>query len=127
MNAGHVLRGLAASPGWGHGRARVVRTVAELASVESGDILIAPYALPDLVAAFDRIGGFVTDQGGRLAHAAVIARELQLPAVVGAQTATASVPDGSIVVVDGTAGTVEVLWTTGSRGGPRQASGRDGD
>jgi pyruvate,water dikinase len=68
-----------------------------------------------LVLAFDRITGLVTDQGGRLAHAVIVARELRLPAVVATQTATTSIPDGSTVIVDGSAGVVEVV---GSAGGP---------
>jgi pyruvate, water dikinase len=70
---------------------------------------VAPRAVPDLVIVFDRIRGLVTDHGGRLAHAVVVARERGLPVVVATETATTSVLDGSVVDVDGSAGTVAVL------------------
>ena len=55
------------------------------------------------------VAGLVTDTGGILSHAAVVAREYRLPAVVGAEVATAAIPDGARVEVDGDAGTVRIL------------------
>lgn len=55
------------------------------------------------------LGAIVTDRGGQLSHAAIIAREFNIPAIVGSRNATQIIPDGAQVRVDGTAGTVEVL------------------
>jgi phosphoenolpyruvate synthase/pyruvate phosphate dikinase len=104
-----VIRGLPASPGRRRGRARVLRAVADLAEVQPGEILVTRSAVPDVVVAFDRIGALITDQGGRLAHAAVVAREFGVPAVVGTQIATHNIPNGSIVMLDGAEGTVTVV------------------
>jgi pyruvate,water dikinase len=84
-------------------------SLSDLSRVQPGDILVTRFAAPDVVLVFDRIGGLVTDQGGRSAHAAVVARELGVPAVVGTQVATETIPDGGIVALDGTAGSVRVV------------------
>jgi phosphoenolpyruvate synthase/pyruvate phosphate dikinase len=104
-----LLQGIAASPGRRCGRARVLVRAADLSEVAAGEILVTRFATPDVVLVFDRIAGFVTDQGGRSAHAAVVAREFGVPAVVGAQVATREIPDGSDVALDGTEGSVRLL------------------
>ena len=55
------------------------------------------------------LGAIVTDRGGQLSHAAIVARECGIPAVVGTMKATTAIPDGARIRVDGTAGRVEVL------------------
>src|SRR4051812_42168901 len=84
-----MLRGIAGSPGRVNAIARVLVGPGGLSDVRRGEILVARGATPELVLAFDRIVGLVTDQGGRSAHAVVVAREWGIPAVVGTQTATA--------------------------------------
>ncbi len=108
MAEGSLIVGIAASPGRRRGRARVLRTLGDLPTVRSGEILVARAMVPDLVLAFDRVTAVVTDYGGRLAHASVVARELGVPAVVGTQVATVQIPDGSLILIDGSAGTVLV-------------------
>jgi len=81
----------------------------EFTKIRSGEILVTRFATPDVVLVFDRIVGLVTDQGGRSAHAAVVARELGIPTVVGVQNATEMIADESTILIDGTDGTVEVL------------------
>jgi pyruvate, water dikinase len=103
------ITGIPASRGRSTGRARVLLDPAEIHRVRPGEILVAAYAVPDLVLAFDRISGLVTDQGGRFAHAAVVARELGIPAVVGTQIATTEIADGSTLCLDGGAGTVAIV------------------
>lgn len=109
MDEVSVVHGIGASPGRRRGRARVLFTVDDYADVALGEILVTRFATPDVTLAFDRIAGLVTDQGGRSAHAAVVARELGVPAVVGTQAATAIIPNGADVVLDGTQGTVRIL------------------
>jgi len=86
----------------------VVLDTRDLARVAPGEILVTRAANPAVVLVFDRIAAFVTDQGGRSAHASVVARELGIPAVVGTQTATQQITDGALLLVDGAAGTIDV-------------------
>jgi pyruvate, water dikinase len=81
----------------------------DFSQVGAGDILVTRFTTPEVVLAFDRIAGLITDQGGRSAHAAVVAREVGVSAVVGTQIATEAIPDGSVVDLDGSEGTVRVL------------------
>jgi phosphohistidine swiveling domain-containing protein len=84
-------------------------SASDLSGVRPGEVLVTRFASPEVVLAFDRIGALVTDQGGRSAHAAVVARELGIPAVVGTQEATQVVASGDLVAIDGAAGTVRIL------------------
>ncbi len=92
------------------GTARVVHDVGEaLQSVEPGDVVVAPYTAPTYNAVLAMAGAIVTEEGGLLCHAAVIARELGLPAVIGAVDAMERIPDGATVEVDPVLGRVRVL------------------
>jgi phosphohistidine swiveling domain-containing protein len=106
---GDVLHGTAASRGTAHGRARVVTGLEDFERVQAGDILVCATTTPAWTPLFGSISGLVTDTGGILCHAAVIAREYGLPAVVGASVATSVVPDGATIKIDGGAGTVTVV------------------
>ena len=105
---GDQLRGSPASPGSYTGQVRVVRKEADFASLLPGEVLVCPTATPSWTILFGIAGALVTDGGGPLAHAAIVAREHGLPAVVGAVTATSRLTDGQNVTVDGTAGTVTI-------------------
>lgn len=92
------------------GTARVVHDAGEaLAAVEPGDIIVAPYTAPTYNAVLAMAGGLVTEDGGLLCHAAVLARELGLAAVIGAVDAMARIPDGATIEVHPVAGRVRVL------------------
>ena len=106
---GDVVHGTAASGGRAVGRARVVRGPEDFARVESGEVLVCTTTTPAWTPLFGSIAGLVTDTGGILSHGAVVAREYSLPAVVGAEVATNTIPDGARVEVDGDAGTVTVV------------------
>ncbi|HWO74150.1 MAG TPA: PEP-utilizing enzyme [Dehalococcoidia bacterium] len=103
-----VLRGVAASPGSYRGRARVVDSIQEAASLEAGDVLVCRATTPAWTPFFALIGALVANSGGLLSHSAVVAREFGIPAVIGAVTATVQVPDGATVTVDGTSGLVVI-------------------
>ncbi len=77
--------------------------------LESGDVLVCVMTSPAWTPLFAVAGAIVTDTGGILSHPAIAAREYGIPAVVGAKRATAAIPDGALVTVDGTAGTVTIL------------------
>ena len=107
---GAALRGTGVGSEPYSGTARVVHDAAEaLAQVEPGDIIVAPYTAPTYNAVLGMAGAIVTEEGGLLCHAAVIARELGLPAVIGARGAMSEIRDGSRVEVDPVAGVVRLL------------------
>ena len=92
------------------GTARVVGDAIEaLALMEPGDVLVAPYTAPTYNAVLAMAGAIVTEAGGLLCHAAVIARELGIPAVIGAADAMDLIADGATVEVDPMSGRVTVL------------------
>lgn len=103
------LSGIAAVPGVVQGRARVVSTMAEAKSLQRGEILVAPWIHPDWMPLFALAGALVTDQGGALSHAAVVAREYGLTAVVGTGKATKVFETGQIIEVNGATGTVTLV------------------
>src|SRR5205823_11194450 len=102
------LYGVGASPGVYVGRARIVRGPTELGRLEQGDVLVAPVTGPAFNVVLPLIGAVVTDRGGALSHAAVVAREFGIPAVVGTDQATSRIPDGARILVDGDRGFVAV-------------------
>jgi phosphohistidine swiveling domain-containing protein len=104
-----VLAGLAASPGVVEGPARVIFRADQLDELKQGEILVAPSTSPSWTPVFARIVAAVSDIGGVMSHAAIVAREYGLPAVVGAAGATKRIRTGDRLRVDGTAGTVTVL------------------
>lgn len=106
---GRTLTGLGASAGTYRGRVRVVRSDADFPRLQPGDVLVCPVTTPTWSPLFAVAGALVTDNGGVLSHAAIVARENGLPAVVGTVTATAVLRDGAEVVVDGSRGTVTKL------------------
>ncbi|MBI3975966.1 MAG: phosphoenolpyruvate synthase, partial [Armatimonadetes bacterium] len=104
-----VLRGIGASPGVVRGRTRVALSPDDFERVGSGDVLVCPSSNPSWVPLFGIIAGLVTNTGGALSHAAVVAREFGVPAVVGTGEATRRLREGQMVEVDGTAGEVRLL------------------
>ena len=98
--------GLAASAGTHTGPVRIASSRADLDRVEPGDVLIAHLTTSTWEVVFGTIGALVTEGGGQLSHAAIVAREYALPAVVGCLGAMERFTDGQLVTVDGTAGTV---------------------
>ena len=83
----------------GQGNAKVIRNVSEMDRIQPGDVLIADMTDPDWEPVMKRASAIVTNRGGRTCHAAIIARELGVPAVVGCGDATTAIPDGSDVTV----------------------------
>jgi pyruvate,water dikinase len=105
----NVLRGTGASAGVVRGTARVVLSQDGFGRIQPGDVIVCPSSNPSWVPVFTIAGGLVTNTGGVLSHAAVVAREFGLPAVVGAVGATTQIADGRLVEIDGTSGIVRLL------------------
>ena len=102
------LRGTGASAGIVRGVARVVLGPDDFHRVGPGEIVVATASNPGWVPLFAIAGGFVTDTGGILSHAAVVAREFGVPAVVGTREGTKRIVDGRTIEIDGTTGLVRV-------------------
>ena len=101
-----ILTGSPASPGIGIGRVNVIFSPNEIEKVKKGDVLVAPQTNPDYVPAMKRAVAIVTEKGGRTSHAAIVSRELGIPAVVGAEGATKILKSERTVSVDGGKGEV---------------------
>ncbi|HXY50368.1 MAG TPA: PEP-utilizing enzyme [Terriglobales bacterium] len=103
------IKGFAASRGVAEGVARVVKSVQEIDRLRHGDILVCQVTNPTWAPVFQKIAAAVSDIGGSMSHAAIVAREYGLPAVVGTGTATHKIKDGQRIRVDGGRGVVTIL------------------
>lgn len=101
-----LLNGQSASPGVGFGHVRILEGPHQNDLVRQGDILVAEMTTPDYVAAMKRASAIVTERGGRTCHAAIVARELGLPCIVGAENALKALADHSVITVDGSHGDI---------------------
>ena len=106
---GDVLRGIGGCPGTATGRARVVLDPCDPGDLGPGDILVAPITDPSWTPLFVPAEAVVVDVGAQMSHAVIVSRELGIPCVVSVTGATRRIPDGALLEVDGTAGTVRVL------------------
>ncbi|OPY31397.1 MAG: putative phosphoenolpyruvate synthase [Methanomassiliicoccales archaeon PtaU1.Bin124] len=101
-----LVKGLAASPGKASGTVRMVSDEMNLEVVKQGDVMVTAMTSPDMVPAMTRASAIVTDEGGMTCHAAIVARELGIPCIVGTGDATHKLKEGTIVTVDGQTGVV---------------------
>ena len=104
-----LCSGIAASGGRAEGAARVARGPDDFDALQPREILVCRYTRPDLVPYFREIAALVTDEGGTMSHAAIIAREMGLPCVTGCGNATAVIATGARIQVDGDLGIVMSL------------------
>lgn len=106
MDTAGALKGVAASSGTVTGTARIIRDARDFHRLKKGDILVAQYTNPAWTPLFSTAAGLVVDTGGVASHAAIIAREYGLPAVMGTGNATEVLRDGETITVDGYKGLV---------------------
>ncbi|TDW95157.1 pyruvate,water dikinase [Kribbella pratensis] len=104
----NLLVGVPGSHGTAIGPARVVRGPADFPTVHPGDILICPFTDPAWTPLLSIAAGVITEQGGLLSHAAIVAREQGIPAVLAVPEATTRIPDNTPTTLNGTAGTVRI-------------------
>lgn len=107
--ATNELSGNVANRGKVVGIARIVKELSDLPKVKKGDILVASMTVPQFIPAMEKAAAFVTDEGGITCHAAIIARELDVPCIVGTKNATRLLKDGDKIEVDATKGIVKKL------------------
>jgi len=103
------LRGIPGSPGVAQGRVRLVSSMTEFADVRPGEVLVCRMTTPAWTVLFPLVAGLVTDSGGALSHAAIVAREYGVTAVVGTGDATRRLRTGDAVQVDGWTGEVAMI------------------
>ncbi len=101
-----ILSGSPASPGIGVGPVKIIMSPKEIGKVKSGDILVAPQTNPDYVPAMKKAAAIVTEKGGRTSHAAIVSRELGIPAIVGAEGATKILKEDMVITVNGLSGDI---------------------
>ena len=110
-----LLEGLGASPGIGVGVVKLIHDMDDLPKIKKGDVLVTEMTNPDMVVSMQKAIAIVTNEGGMTSHAAIVSREMGIPAVVGTGEATKTLKDGMKVTVDGTNGRIyegEVAKTT---------------
>ncbi|WP_135851923.1 phosphoenolpyruvate synthase [Halorussus salinus] len=105
-NGDVLVSGLGASPGIASGAVRIVDQLDQLDKVSEGDIIVTEMTTPDMVPAMKRAAGIATDEGGMTSHAAIVSRELGVPAVVGCTDATTTLTDDQRISIDGDKGTI---------------------
>ena len=105
----HELHGFAASPGIAEGVARVLMNANDIGLMQDGEILVCPVTNPSWGPVFGKIRATVSDIGGTMSHAAIVAREYGMPAVVGTGAATKRIKTGQRLRVDGNTGVVTIL------------------
>jgi rifampicin phosphotransferase len=105
----NILYGTGASPGFARGPARVTLSPDDFGHIKAGEIIVCPSMNVSWLPVFSVAAGIVTNAGGILSHAAVVAREFGLPAVVGARNATHTIETGKMLEIDGAKGIVRVV------------------
>ncbi len=101
-----AVQGYVAFAGRVQGKARIILSEEDFDRMEEGDVLITSMTRPEFLPVMKRAAAFVTNEGGITCHAAIVARELQKPCIIGTRIATTTFRDGELLEVDGVAGTV---------------------
>ncbi len=101
-----LLIGSPASPGIAVGPVKIIKSPNEINKIKKGNILVAPQTNPDYVPAMKKAAGIITEHGGRTSHAAIVSRELGIPAVVGAIDATKILKNDQVVTLNGATGEI---------------------
>jgi pyruvate,water dikinase len=100
VSVGAGVKGFAASRGIARGPVRIIESAQDIGRVQEGDVLVAVMTRPDYLPAMKKAVAFVTDEGGVTCHAAIVAREMRKPCVIGTKSATKILKDGELVEVD---------------------------
>jgi phosphoenolpyruvate synthase/pyruvate phosphate dikinase len=109
IDKGDDICGTIAYKGKARGMVKIVLDRADVEKLCDGDILVTPMTTPNLISAMKKAVAFVTDEGGITCHAAIVARELKKPCIIGTKIATKVLKDGDLVEVDAENGVVKIL------------------
>ena len=104
-----TIEGKIAYKGRAVGRAKIVKNVEDLPKVNTGDILVTHMTSPNYLSAMQKAAAFVTDEGGITCHAAIVAREMKKPCIIGTKYATKVFRDGDLIEVDANKGVVKII------------------
>ena len=104
-----IVKGDVANQGSAKGKVRIIIDPNRENKFNEGDILVTGMTRPDFVPLMKKAGAIVTDAGGKLCHAAIVARELNKPCVIATMNATRLLKDGDMVEVDAKKGIVKVI------------------
>ncbi|VVB56865.1 putative phosphoenolpyruvate synthase [uncultured archaeon] len=123
-----LLTGLAASPGVGKGKVRILASPREMDQMLPGEILVTEMTTPDFVPAMKKAAAILTNTGGMTCHAAIVSRELGVPCIVGTREATTKLQPGQFLTVDAVRGKVydgdvEIVGAKPAAGAPSSAGG----
>ena len=100
IKAQQLLKGTGASPGLVTGKVKIILGKKEITQIENGDIIVTTMTSPDLVPSMSKSAAIITDLGGKTCHAAIVSREMGIPAIVGTQEGTSKLADGQEITVD---------------------------
>ena len=103
------IKGNTAFPGYAKGIVRIINTQEDIKEFNQGDILVSLNTSPDLIPIIKKAGAILTNEGGIMCHAAIIAREFKIPCITGTKIATKVLKDGDIIEVNAENGTVKML------------------
>jgi len=101
-----ITEGMPASPGIASGVVKMIHSMDDLGKIKNGDILVTTMTNPDMVVSMQKAAAILTSEGGVTAHAAIVSREMGIPAIVGAQNALEVLKDGDEITIDGYTGKV---------------------
>lgn len=101
-----IIKGLPVSSGIGAGNAIIINNIHNATNIKKGEVIVAPMTNPDMVPYMRNSAAIVTDVGGMICHTAIVAREMQIPCIVGTSNATRIIKAGEIITVDGNFGIV---------------------
>lgn len=103
------IKGQIAMKGKTQGNVRIIGKKSEIEKLQDGEILVATMTTPDYIPAMQKASAFITDEGGITCHAAIIAREMKKPCIIGTKIATKVLKDGDLVEVDANEGVVRIM------------------
>ena len=109
LSSTQIIKGQPGCAGTFKGRARVITDASEPGDLQPNDVLVARHTDPSWTPLFSAVSAVVVDVGATISHAVIVARELGVPCVTSATNATSLIPDGALIEVNGSSGTVTIL------------------
>lgn len=103
------IKGNSAYPGKVTAKVRIIKDRSKFSLFQTGEILLAPYTAPEYVPLMQKAVAIITDMGGITSHAAIVAREMKKPCIIGTKIATKVLKDGDLVEVDADSGVIRII------------------